>query len=308
MRVAAVVGIAAVALGGARIARFVASSERVEGIADEPFAPSAAGAPLFAVGYRELWADLLFVRLTGYFGGGESTAQGIGGLTDAITALDPKFHRAYEYGARAMTLAKFGVDQKTFLHSIAILEKGMAEFPDEWKLPYLAGQIYTQDLETKDPAQRRAWDEKGTLLIESAVRKPGAPAEAAEWAAVMRTRFGQHDRAVRNLREIITITTDEKARKQLIERLAKLEQSDADELAAELYEQRHKFDAAWHRDRPTIPATMYVLLGPRLTPGFDMGDLATGGANLVGSEEFEKLEPLTDEPTPAPTPSTPPPQ
>jgi tetratricopeptide (TPR) repeat protein len=277
------------------VARTLAADERLEGVADEPFAPSAAVAPIFAAGYRELWADLFFVRLTGYFGSGESTAQGIGGLVDAIVALDPQFYRVYEYGARSMTLAKYGVDQQTFQRAIAVLERAMAQFPDDWKFPYLAGQIYTQDLATKDAVQRRAWDEKGTLLIESAVRKPGAPAEAAEWAAVMRTRFGQHERAIQNLREIITVTTDAKARKALLERLAELQHSDANELAAELFEQKHKLEDAWKRDRPTIPTTMYVLLGPRLQPGFDMGDLATGGRNIVGSEAFEKLEPLVEE-------------
>jgi hypothetical protein len=37
---------------------------------------------------------------------------------------------------------------------------------------------------------------------------------------------------------------------------------------------------------------MYVLLGPRRQPGFDMSDLATGGADLVGAKPVEKLEPL----------------
>ena len=196
-------------------------------------------APFVSLGYREVAADLFWIRLTGYFGGAETHgARASPALVDAITALDPQFHRVYEWGARAMTLAHAGVDQATYLHAIAVLERGMKQFPDDWKLPYLAGQIYTQDLETKDPAQRRAWDEKGTLLIESAIRKPGAPAEAAEWAAVMRTKLGQHERAVRGLREMMLVTEDRAARDALIKRLAKLENTDSDELAAEILEMR----------------------------------------------------------------------
>ena len=67
--------------------------------------------------------------------------------------------------------------QASYLRALAVLEKGITIFPDDWKLPYLAGEIYTQDLQTTDPAQRRAWDERGTLLTESAIRKPKAPVE-----------------------------------------------------------------------------------------------------------------------------------
>lgn len=270
----------------------MAEHARQETGAEEPFAVSPGAAPFVSMGYRELAADLFWIRLTGYFGGGESTAHGIEGLVDAITTLDPDFHRVYEWGARAMTLAHQGVDQETYLHAIAVLERGMAQFPSDWKLPYLAGQIYTQDLETKDPAQRRAWDEKGTLLIESAIRKPGAPATAAEWAAVMRTKFGQRERAITELREMILVTEDRAARDALIKRLAKLENTDNSELAAEILEMRHRFEKEWHDRRPDLPATMYILLGPRLQPGFNLQDLATGGRDLVGSEPVEKLEPL----------------
>jgi hypothetical protein len=270
----------------------VAERQRVEGGIDEPFAPSPAAAPYVSLGYREMAADLMWIRLTGYFGGDRNTARGIAGLVDAITTLDPAFHRPYEWGARAMTLAHEGVDNATYLHAIDVLQRGMTQFPDDWRLPYLAGQIYTQDLATKDAAQRRAWDEKGTLLIEAAIRKPGAPAEAAEWAAVMRTKLGEHEQAVRELREMLLVTEDGKARDALIKRLATLENADADELAAEILETRKRFVSEWQRERPSLPASMYILLGPRISPRFDMTDLATAGHDLIGSEPVEKLEPL----------------
>ena len=292
MRIPVAIGLAAVALGSARVARTMAEHRRPRGNVEEAYAPSASAAPYVSLGYREMAADLFWIRLTGYFGGDENTASSIGGLVDAITALDPQFHRVYEYGASAMTLAKYGVDQSTYLHAIAVLERGMQQFPDDYRLPMLAGQMYTQDLQTKDPAQRRAWDDKGTMLVEAAIRKPGAPAEAAEYAAVMRTKLGQHDRAVRELREMLLVTSDDAARKRLIDRLATLEHDNADELAAEIYEERHRCEAAWKRDRPALPASMYILLGAHIAPRFDMTDLATGGRDLVGSEPIERLEPL----------------
>jgi hypothetical protein len=292
MRAPVALGIAAVAFAGARVAREAASSMLPTQVVEEPFAPSPDAAPYVSLGYREFAADLFWVRLTGYFGGDTNTAQGIGALVDAVVALDPQFHRVYDYGANAMTLAHYGVDQDTYLHAIAVLDRGTKEFPDDYRLPLDEGQMYALDLQTKDPAQRRAWDDKGTMLVESAIRKPGAPAEAADFAAVMRTKLGQHDRAVRELREMLLVTGDAAARQRLIERLATLEHDNADEIAAEIFEERHRFESAWKHDRPAIPATMYILLGPDIAPRFDMTDLATGGRDLVGSEPVERLEPL----------------
>jgi len=292
-RLAATVAILAViALAGARFARVAAEREAPRLLADEPYAPAPDTAPLVALGYRELFADLLFLRLKGYFGGSESTADGIAGLSEAILALDPQFHRFYEWGARAITLASRGVDNAALLRAVAVLEAGARQFPDDWKLPYLAGEIYTQDLQTSDPAQRRAWDERGTLLTESAIRKPNAPVEAATWAATMRTRLGQHQRAVDGLREMLLVTEDDAARVRLLAKLADLEHDAASEVAAELQEARHRFEAAWYATRPAVPASMYLLLGRPLSPAFDLADLATGGRDLVGTQDIERLEPI----------------
>ena len=284
--------VALVALGGVRVARVAAEREAPAVLADEPYAPAPRTAALVTLGYRELSADLLYLRLRGYFGGSESTAHGIAALVEAIVALDPQHHRIYEWGARAITLASRGVDNAAYLRAIAVLEAGARQFPDDWKLPYLAGQIYTQDLQTQDPAQRRAWDERGTLLTESAIRKPNAPADAATWAATMRTRLGQHQRAVDGLREMLLVTDDASARDRLLAKLANLEHDSANELAAELLEARRRFEAAWRSTRPAVPAAMYLLLGPPLPPGFDLGQLATGGRDLVGAQPIERLEPL----------------
>ena len=284
--------IAVLALGGARYLRHAAEDEAPKVLADEPYAPAPDTAPMVALGYRELFADLLFLRLKGYFGGRDNTAHGVAGLVEAIIALDPQYHRIYEWGARAITLAERGADNDAYRRAIAVLEAGGQQFPDDWKLPYLEGEIYTQDLQTRDLAERRAWDERGTLLTESAIRKPNAPAEAATWAATMRTRLGQHQRAVDGLREMLLVTSDDKARARLLAKLADLEQGAASELAAELLDERRAFEAAWLAARPAVPASMYVLIGPRLRAGFDLGDLATGGHDLVGTRAIERLEPL----------------
>lgn len=292
MRIPVVLAIAALAFAGARAARSAAQASGSAHLADEPYAPTPGAAPFMSLGFREAAADLLFVRLRGYFGGPENTSDGVAGLCEAIVELNPHFHRPYEYCGGAMTIAKQGVSQRSYLRALALLERGMEAFPSDWRLPNLSAQIYTQDLQTTDPKQRREWDENAAKLVELAVRKPGAPANLADWAAVMRTKFGQRERAITELREVILLTSETAGRKALIKRLAELENQDADEIAGELYVARQRFGEEWLANRPAIPPTWYVLLGPQLEMSFDMTSLATGGHDLVEFEEPEELEPL----------------
>lgn len=286
--------VAAVSLGGAYAARGAIADDAASRDDDGVYAPSAGAAPYLSLGYREVAADLFYVRLRGYFGGAANTADGVASLVEAVVALDPSFYRVYEYGAAAITLAKRGVDQAAYRRAVAILERGTSQFPTSWRIPMFAGQMYSQDLETKDPAERRAWDERAVLLTESAVRKPDAPQGAAIWAAGMRSKLGQQDIAVAQLRELYLVTPDADARKRIVEKLSKLQASNADGIAAELAETRRTFETAWLRDRPAVRASTYILLGPPLGESFDLGELATGGRDLVGSENAPPLDPIPD--------------
>jgi hypothetical protein len=270
------------AMFGARTLRHAAQTERgKQPLATAPFAPSPAAAPFVALGYREVAADLLSLRLVGYFAGEGDDAAVTASLVEAIEALDPRYKRIYEFGARSITLADTGVNNAAFLRAIGVLERGAAQFPELWKLPYLASQIYLQDLQTDDSTQRRAWDDEGLLLIESAIRKPNAPAEAAANAAVMRTKMGQTERAANELREMLLVTTDTGARARMIQKLATLQAETAEQVAAEILEQRAMFEKRWKRDRPAIPPTMYVVTGPVASASFDLSMIATGGRDLV---------------------------
>jgi len=277
---------------GARFAREWAKDEAPNEGAEEPYAPSKSAAPFLSVGYRELVADLLFIRLAGYFGGTESTANGIASLVEAIIALDPKYQRVYDYGAGAITIARSGVDNDALFRAIAILERGQREFPNDWKLPYREGEIYLHDLKPADRAQRRDWDEKAALLLESATRKPGASiANTTMVVTALFTQLGQRERAIASLQEMLLLTNDKGARERIIKKLAELDNADVGDIAIEMLDQKNRFEKAWLADRPAVPATMYILLGPPLSRAFDLGDLATGGRDLIGSQVIEHLDP-----------------
>lgn len=293
MKSFAVAALGIAALAGARGARELVVRGGVASAEDPPYAPSASSAPFVSLGYRELVADLLWVRLRGYFGGDRSTADGVADLAEAVAASDPHFKPVYEKGALAITADRSKVDNVALLRALALLDQGMRTYPDDWKLPLLAGQIYLVDLKTTDAVERRAWDEKGALLLESAVRKPNAPQAAATVAATVRTKLGQQERAVQSLRELAMVTTNEESRQKLLRKIAEIEEADVAVIAGELDEDRRRFEKRWQAERPAISATNYVVIGPRLAPSFDLGDLATGGRDLIEAPP-EELPPLTD--------------
>jgi hypothetical protein len=234
--------------------------------------------------------------MVGYFGSEDNEAHAMASLAEAIAALDPTFRRPYELGAVAITAAKRGVDNTARLRAIRLLEQAAKQFPSHWKYPNLAGQIYLVDLQTDDQAQRRKWDEAGTLLLESAMRKPGAPASSAAAVAELRSRLGQRQRALEGLREMLLVTNDAAGRQRIIDKIAAISNENADEIAAELLEVRHQFESAWLSQRFVLSPSLFLLVGPKLQPGFDMGDLAVGGVQPLSVEGFERLEPLTDPP------------
>lgn len=290
---AVLAGVAGV-IAGAHFLRVSATHARgTSKINEAPFAPSPSAAPFVSLGYRELGADLLSLRLMGYFAGTGDQAPGTAALVEAITALDPRYMRNYEFGARAITLADGGLDNAAYLRAIAILERGAKEFPANWKMPYLASQIYLQDLVTTDATQRRQWDEKGLMAAEAAVHKPGAPADTASLIAFMRTKFGQKERAVNELREMLLVTDDVAARQRLLLKLADLESNDAAEIAAEVLAERTAFEKRWKQERPALPATMYTVLGPPAR-AFDLAAIASGGESVF-SISMERLPSLYDD-------------
>jgi hypothetical protein len=286
--------IAIAALGGARAARVWAKSEAVQRFEDPPFAPSPGAAPFVTLGYRELGADLLFIRMVGYYGSTDNEASGLADLAAAIAVLDPTLRRTYDFGAVSMTSAKRGVTNEVRLRAIDLLAAGARAFPDNWRIPKLAGEIYLSDLVTDDPVQKRKWNEAGIQLLETATRKPNAPAEMSMIAATLRSKLGQRQRAIDSLREMLLITSDQSAREQLIKQLAKISDADSDEIAAEMLEARAQFDTAWATERPAVTPGIYIQIGPRPRPGFDLTDLATGGRDLIGVESFERLDPPAD--------------
>ena len=262
-------------------------------IADEPYAPSPEAAPFVTLGYREVAADLLWIRALGYFGGDGATSPGVRNLVAAIVALDPRFEEAYVWSSLAMQSITMQLTNDDLFAVIAILEGGMRQFPDNYRLPMRVGEIYARGLKTDDPEQQKRWKAEGARYLSRAVRLPDAPKGLGTYVAHLQTEVGQREQAIRDLRELITYTTNTNHRDRLVKKLAALTNQPSEGIAYELDVERTRFQDAWRRDRPELPATMFVVLGPPLPAAFDLRDLAADPSERV--EPIEPLPPLSDD-------------
>lgn len=283
-------------LAGSRVplAKAKAARDKWPKLFDAPFAPTPSAAPFLSLGYRELVADLLWMRLLGYVGGDDDTADNTADLADAIAATDPQFRHAYDWGARAILIADHGVTVASVRRALALTELGMQRFPTWWAPVRLAGDIYLQDVVPATDEEKRRNDEKGAELLERSARMPDAPVGLASTvSAEVFTRLGQRDRAIARLQEMILAAPNEKESDRLIKKLAELQQSDVQDLAQDLLLQRRAFDQAWLTARSSAPATLFILLGETRNPYLRLREV--GARDTLASQARMSLPPLADD-------------
>ena len=270
--------------------RAIEQQIRWDAVDETAYAPSPLVARLMAIGYNELVADLAWARLLVYYGGGmvgESSMRDVEPLVAAINRLDPKFYKPYIWGAYAVTYRNQTATQKEFQSSVDILQRGAEAFPDKWELLWLLGIRYAYDLKTDDPELRETYNQKAADAFERAMRIPGAPGNLPLQLASLRTKLGQNERALQELREMIQFTEDEEARFQLLTRYeALLNEPGA---GAAIEEASVRFRDRWKADKPYVPETLYVLIG-------EDSDTVSTTDSLTDWERVDELVVIPDDP------------
>lgn len=287
LAVAAVVACMATAQGVDRLAL----EERATWPKTEDYAiflPPPEAAPLIYAGFREVAADISWVRLLVYYGTsmiGEADYRYLELFIDNVIALDPLFERAYSWAMRAVTYRHSRATQEEFHKSLAYARKGMKQFPDNYEFFFEAGILCTHDIYFEDDAKLRRYRELGADYIDQAARKKNAPANLATLAAALRTKLGQKQRALRNLQEMILITENKKAREVLLQRYRQVAQQEFPDEAKQAME---ALDRAWKRSVPYAGPSMYILLGDRPPTTIDWRDLR-------GERDLLVVDPTADE-------------
>ncbi len=272
--------------------------------------PPPQAAPIFAIGYRQLWADIQWARVLVYYGTNRRETksfqyQYLTRYLDNILALDEKFERVYEWASYAVTYQGGYAKPEEFRLSIEYLERAMEVFPNSYRYFWAAGLRYYIDLPSDSPEDKQRLREHGAALIEQAMRKPDAPNNLAKLAAGLRTRLGQHERALANLREVILTTEDPEAQAELIETYRQLAgKSFPDEMTAA----KAAFERGWSQELSFAPPPMYALLGDRPPAAIDLDSLVTDLARFTLTEAPLDQAPTEHNPADAdpdaPSPST----
>lgn len=134
------------------------------------------------MGYDEIVADLVWLRMIQYYGHHRQSDRRfdyLGHILDVLTDLDPRFIHAYTFGSLLLT-----DDAKNPSRGLSILQKGAIHNPLDWRLPFMSGFISYVFLADYDAAA--SWFLKASSLPES-------PDFTRRFAAFVYDRKGEID-------------------------------------------------------------------------------------------------------------------
>ena len=190
---AALAIVASIALAGAHLPDAPAHT------GDVAFVPEPRLAELAAFGFDALLGDyywLQAVQIVGRDEGPAGRSDHLGRLVDVVTTLDPWVDHAYRFAAVWMT-----DDEAAVRHANAILERGIAHHPDEWRNRFHLGFNHFFYLGENTQAAD---------ALAPAVGLPGAPRYLGRLAARLRSEGsgGELESAAAFLHELRRQTPD----------------------------------------------------------------------------------------------------
>jgi hypothetical protein len=259
------------------------------------YIPSPKVVKRLSLGYSGLLADIYWTRVVQYFGTKHRAHarqyQILDPLLDMTTTLDPKLLPAYEFGSIFLA-QKPPEGAGNPQAATRLVEKGIRENPNAWRLYYDLGFIYW--LELRDPAKAADAFERGSSI-------PGAQRWMKVMAAALAAHAGETETAVYMWTNILKSSDDPNLRANAMNRLRCL-RVDADVKALQervdaLAKTNHHPPASWQelvaagllRRAPTDPkGNPYQLVDGRvqvaqpdlfpfitrgLPPGHELGDI-----------------------------------
>lgn len=156
-------------------------------------------------------ADLIWLRTSYYFGVHALTDNRyffLHYLLDLITDLSPRWELPYVFGAVALPVASEAADDALYL-----LDKGIANNPETWKLLFLKGYILWQY--KKEPVRAAEAFFTASLM-------KGAPKYLASLSATLATRAGERELALRFIAMALQSIEDPLYQKMLLDKAGDL--------------------------------------------------------------------------------------
>ena len=175
------------------------------------FLPKPEVVKLMVLGYNQIVADILWLRIIQYTGERVQTEKGWQWFIhtlDIITYLDPQFVYAYQFGGLILSV----IASKP-LESNSFLLKGMEVDREQWIFPFLIGYNYFDYF--KDY-------KKAAMYIGIASKLKGSPFFLTQFAARLYATAGDPENGIVFLEQMMKSTDDETAKKRLETRLKEL--------------------------------------------------------------------------------------
>jgi hypothetical protein len=185
---------------------------------DEPlqevlYIPSPTVVKRMSLGYSGLLADIYWTRVVQYFGTKHQAKAKqyllLKPLLETTTTLDPKLLPAYQFGSVFLS-QKPPEGAGDPLAAAQLVEKGIRENPQAWRLYYDLGYIYW--LELKDPAKASDAFARGAKI-------PGAQPWMQVMAAALAGHAGETETAIYMWTNILNSTEDKDLKANAINRL-----------------------------------------------------------------------------------------
>ncbi len=263
--------------------------------------PPAQVAPLLAIGFNEVAADITWARMLVYYGSariGKSDLRYLDSLIENVLALDPYFKRVYAWAGAATTFKNNRATQEEFELSARYLRRGIERFPDDYDLYETLMLRLWWDLEPDTPEAKRANRLEAARLAEIAIRLPTAPPGAATRVATMWSELGEAEHAKRTLKQMLLTTENKEARAKMIDRFRNL--FPADREANLMIKAKRELDRQHEAELPWGPSDLYILLGPRPKRITDLDQLSSqatvlGRLNLLTPTDTtnDRLDPAS---------------
>lgn len=199
--------------------------EKAKAVYSEPIVPKANIVRIADLGLHNAAADLEWLSMIQYFGGGESrTYEKLDGYLFLTTDLDPKFPYPYAFGA--LILPGFGqVDR-----GIEIGQKGIDAGIVDYRLPYYMATTY--HIEKDDPVNAAKY-------FDLAARTPGVLDGIKRVAANYGTRGDKREKTKQIWIGIFESTKDEMVKERAKDYIVHYEIMDLLEAAAKEYNKRN---------------------------------------------------------------------
>lgn len=247
---AALAIVASIALAGARLPDAPAHT------GDVAFVPEPGAAKLAAFGFDAVLGDyywLQAVQIVGSAEGPVGKSHHLGRLIDVVTALDPWVGHAYRFAAVWMT-----DDEAAVRHANAILERGIAHHPEDWRNRFYLG--FNRFFYLGENAEAAA-------ALTPALGLPGAPRYLGRLAARLRSQGsgGELESAAAFLHELRRQTPDPFAQAEYERALDEIEaerRARRLDLARNEFQRRHGRDIERVEDLVRVPPAVLRALPP----------------------------------------------